>query len=382
MRILHVIASACPEGGGPIEGVCQRGKELTDLGHTIEIACCDPPSSPWLSGIPFIVHAMGPSTGKYLLTHRLSPWLLHNASKFDGVVVNGLWQFHSYATWQAMRACKKPYVLFTHGMLDPWFKKTYRLKHCKKLLYWLAVESRVIRDAEYVLFTSEEERLLARHSFWPYAARERVVRYGVRGPDGDREQQRETFFAHYPELRAKRLLLFLGRIHPKKGCDLLIQAFANIAHMDANLHLVMAGPDQHGWRKELELMAGKARIAHRISWPGMIKGDLKWGAYHACAAFVLPSHQENFGIAVAEALACQKPVLISNRVNIWREVERHNAGWIADDTASGISVLLAKWLADSRKSEELGRNARLCFETAFDVHGSATDLLGILRGLK
>ncbi|HMG05900.1 MAG TPA: hypothetical protein VK581_10585, partial [Chthoniobacterales bacterium] len=111
---------------------------------------------------------------------------------------------------------------FPHGMLDPWFKRTYPRKHMKKLLYWPWAEYRVLRDAAAVLFTSEEERRLARESFSLYHCKEIVVNYGTAAPEVDLESAREDFLEAFPKLRGQRFFLFLGRLHEKKGCDLLI----------------------------------------------------------------------------------------------------------------------------------------------------------------
>ena len=165
-------------------------------------------------------------------------------------------------------------------------------------------------------------------SFWFYQVREAVVTYGTKTPPSDAARLREVFYAAYPDLRGKRVLLFLSRIQEKKGCDLLIEAFAKVAGQDANLHLMMAGPDQTGWMAKLQAQALALGVADRITWPGMLQGDMKWGAFYASEAFVLSSHQENFGIVVAEALGCGLPVLISDKVNIWREIEADRAGTI------------------------------------------------------
>src|SRR6202035_5181428 len=138
--------------------------------------------------------------------------------------------------------------VFPHGMLDPWFKEAFPLKHLKKWLYWPWADYRVLRDAAAVIFTSEEERLLARESFWLYHAHEEVSPLGVESPTPDSPQSRESFFVRFSQLRNKRILLFLGRLHPKKGCDILIDAFGQIA--DDSLALVLAGPDQVGWQSE------------------------------------------------------------------------------------------------------------------------------------
>lgn len=379
VRILHIISSANPANGGPIEGIRQRGMELVKLGHQVEVATCDDPGAPWLKDLDFATHALGPGKGGYQFTPHLVPWLLENGPRFDAVIANGIWQFSSYATRKAMLKLGKPYFVFTHGMLDPWFKKTYPLKHIKKALYWPGGEYRVLRDAAAVLFTSEEEMLLARESFRPYQVNERVVRYGTSRPSGNRQSQVEQFLHTFTALQHNPYLLFLSRIHPKKGVDLLIRAFADV-YKDQPHQLVIAGPDQVGWAEDLKRMADELNIQDRIVWTGMLSGDLKWGAYHGCEAFVLPSHQENFGIVVAEALACGKPVLISNKVNIWREIESAGAGFVAEDTEEGTLTMLQTWLdMSSRNREEMGCDAQKCFEDNFEIAASADSLLSVIK---
>lgn len=378
-RILHVIASADPEGGGPIEGIRQIAKALEVYGHEIHLASCDPPDAPWLSQIPLKLHPLGPARTKYGYTPRLIPWLLEHGPSFDAVIVNGIWQYNSLATRKAMRKLGRPYVVFTHGMLDPYFKRAFPLKHLKKWLYWPWGEYRNLRDAAAVLFTCEDERVLARQSFWLYKANERVVNYGTAGPGEDREGQVEAFLSEYPHLRDRRFLLFLSRIHPKKGCDLLIKAFARVAAQDPELRLVIAGPDQVGWQAELMRLAKSLGVEGRIDWTGMLAGDKKWGAFHACEAFVLPSHQENFGIVVAEALACSRPALITDRVNIWREIKEDGAGLVGSDTEDSVAAVMAKWLQLSESERAaMGQRARACFEKRFQIENAARSLLDVL----
>src|SRR5262249_60464072 len=102
---------------------------------------------------------------------------------------------------------------------------------------------------------------------------------------------------------------------------MMIEPLAGVAAEEPRLHLLMAGPDQTGWVRQLKTRAEALDVADRITWPGMLQGDAKWGAFYCSEAFMLPSHQENFGISVAEAIGCGLPVLISDKVNIWREVQ-------------------------------------------------------------
>lgn len=383
MKLLHVIPSLNPKGGGPIEGVVQIARDLQERGCESHVVCFDEPGKPYLEGLPLATYPLGRGALGYAYNPKLVPWLKGNLDRFDAVVIEGLWQYHAFGTWRALRRSQKPYFVFTHGMLDPWFKHTYPLKHLKKWLYWPWGQYPVLRDATAVLFTCEEERILARQSFWLYKANEVVVGYGTTRPVGDVAQQRTSFLSKYPELEGKRLFLFLSRIHEKKGCDLLIEAFANVSKKDEELHLVIAGPDQTGWKKELIELSRKLGVENRITWTGMISGDLKWGAFHAAEAFVLPSHQENFGVVVAEALACGVPTLISNKVNIWREVEAEGAGIVANDTLDGTTELFKKWIELDMASQAVMREkAVACFESRFEMGKTAQNLIDVIAGNK
>lgn len=342
---------------------------------------CDDPTAPWLANCGLSkVYALGPARFGYAYAPKLVAWLKENASSYDAVVVNGLWQYHGFAAWRALAGSKKPYFVFTHGMLDPWFKRTYPLKHLKKWLYWPWAEYRVLRDAKAVIFTCEDERLLARESFWLYKVNEAVTAYGTDTPPQDADRLSSTFFQAFPECAGKRLALYLSRIHEKKGCDLLIEAFAKVAVRDPNLRLVMAGPDQTGWATELKAQAERLGLKDRITWTGMVQGDLKWGAFHACEVFCLPSHQENFGIVVAEALACGKPVLISNKVNIWREIESDNAGFVDVDTVEGTLKNFERWLSlDAQCYAQMSDRAKACFAKRFHIRRAAERLVEIIR---
>jgi glycosyltransferase involved in cell wall biosynthesis len=376
LRILHVARSIDPRSGGTYEGArCLAASQLAS-GHTVETVTLDAPGL--AHAMPGAAHLVGPGAGSYGRTTALDRWLDDNLARFGVVVVHGLWQYHGFAARKACRKAGVPYAVFPHGMLDPWFKRTYPLKHLKKWLYWPWGEYRVLRDAAAVLFTAEEERQAARRSFWLYRAREEVVGFGTEPPPEDPAAQREAFLARFPDLRGKRLLLFLGRVHPKKGVDTLMRAFA--AH-GGGLHLVMAGPDPDGMQPALEQLAGSA--ASRITWTGMIQGAEKWGAFRCADAFILPSHQENFGVAVAEALACGVPVLISRRVNIWREIEQAGAGWTAEDDEAGCAGLVRRWAASSAdEGARLRAATRPCFVAHFAMAGAAARLDAVLRRLR
>ncbi len=373
-RILHAVRSLAPEAGGPMEGIRRLAAIGKQQGYDLEALSLDPPDAPFLSSLPFRAHPLGPVESKYGYTPKLSRWLRDNLNHYDGVVINGLWQFHSYGTYREIRG-KKPYVVFCHGMMDPWFKKRYPLKHLKKWLYWAPFEYRVLRDARRVMFTSEMEKTLAEESFWLHKWTPQVVPYGTTGPDVDETSAREAFFGVCPELRGKPFLVYLSRIDRKKGCDLLVEAFARFMR-ESQVKLVMAGPDATNWRPELEATAMKLGIADRIVWPGMLAGAQKWGAFYASEAYILPSHQENFGIAVAEALACARPVLTTKQVNIWPDLVEARCGYVEDDTLAGVEALLRKWSATGPEERiRMGQRGLELFSRRYNLRRTAPCIL-------
>ena len=166
----------------------------------------------------------------------------------DVAVVNGLWQYNSVAARSAFRG-QLPYVVFSHGMLDPWFNKQYPLKAFKKKIFWQLFQHAALRDAAAVCFTTEEEKQLARQSFQPYQVQEEVVSYGTASPPPATEAHNEAFFNTCPNLRGKPYLLYLSRIHPKKGCDLLIEAFAQIAKAQPRAPRTQRPAISHRWSR-------------------------------------------------------------------------------------------------------------------------------------
>jgi glycosyltransferase involved in cell wall biosynthesis len=430
MRILHIITRMDPVGGGPQE-VVRLLLRYAPPGYEQEVVTLDDPTSAFLQNDNATIHALGGSA-KGFVTPQLTHWLRTNRDRFDGIILHGLWEYASLSVLRAV-AGHKPYVVFAHGMLDPYFKRNAPLKHLKKWLYWLPVQYWTLRRAHRVLFTTEAERNLATHSFWLYHWNPLVVALGAEAPPTDLTACTDAFFALCPAVKGKRFLLFLGRIDPKKGCDLLIHAFSTPnavistdqplnaiistdqplnavistdqplnavistdqrerrdpcilsgppikpaqreIHSD-DLHLVLAGPAPLHWSNTLAELALAHGIEDRIHFPGMLTGPTKWGAFAASEAFILPSHQENFGIAVVEALACGKPVLITHPVNISAELAADGAALVEPDTPQGTANLLTRWLAlTPEQRANMATAARNSFITRYDMRMNARAIL-------
>jgi glycosyltransferase involved in cell wall biosynthesis len=388
LKILQLVHTLDPSVGGVAAAVLALSRGLARRGHKIDIVVLDDPSTvvasavrgptPAADELDLRVHALGSGLTSYRYSRALWPWLRQHGGDYDRVIVNGIWQYLSFAAWRRYAGSSIPYYVFPHGMLDPWFKETFPLKHLKKWLYWPWAEYRVLRDAAAVIFTSDEERLQARKSFWLYRCRGKVSPLGVEAPPISSNAKSE-FLSRYPQLQNSRNFLFLGRLHPKKGCDILLEAFAQL-RSNNSIFLILAGPDQVGWESDLRRQVTRLNLTNRVVFTGMLEGSMKQSAFANAEAFVLPSHQENFGISVVEALAVRVPVLISNRVNIWREIEADRAGYVETDDLAGTTRLLQHWTDTAPAEREMIRqNARRCFEQRFEINRAVDSLLQVLN---
>ena len=417
MKTLHVIGSMDPVSGGPCQGLRNSIPSLLENGFNNEVVTFDSPANkpPTLDAFP--IHRLGPANNAWRYSAQFHPWMLANLPQFNIVLIHGLWLYLSYAAWKAVIRQRRfqnssniKLFLMSHGMLDPWFQRhpSRRLKAWRNWLYWKVIEKHVVNGVDGLLFTCEQELLLARETFPGYRPRREInVGYGLAEPPARTPEMYAAFRAATPELNGRPYLLFLSRIHPKKGVDLLLKAYASVLRNGTIERpsppaplletgrgepigmgglrrevpdLVVAGPIDSEYARRMISMAKELGVSDRVHFPGMLSGDAKWGAFYGCEAFVLPSHQENFGIAVAEALACSKPVLISNQVNIWREIESSCAGIVADDTEQGTYQLLERWGAmPVLEKESIGLRARACYRQHFDIAVSTHRMAEALR---
>jgi glycosyltransferase involved in cell wall biosynthesis len=394
VKVLNVIGSVDPRGGGTTDHVFSSSQVWSRRGHECHILCLDPPDAACVARAPVVTFALGSQGRLYNFARRIFPflrygytpnlvrWLKKNARSYDAVILNGLWNYTSYGSWLALRKSHVPYYVCPHGMLDPWLKEAYPTNHFLRTVFWNLFEWKVLRDARGIFFACEQEKQLAGQSFLRGTYHGYVVGYGTQDVSGDQDAQKSAFLSKFPRVRGRKLILFLSRIHPKKGLDLLIRAFARHAEKLFEFDLLIAGPDDIGLKAQLTKIAVKTGIGGRIHWTGMLTGDEKWGAFRLAEFFVLPSHQENFGIAVVEAMALAVPVLITKKVNIWREVQSCGAGRVVideiDEIADGLQYMCS--LPQSER-EIMAAKARDCFLERFNLDKNATELLNLMMSL-
>lgn len=374
MKILRITQSMNPKQGGVVEAINQAALSFNSQISTMDVLCFDAPDSPWLK-VPrnYTVYAIGEGKTAYGFNFYYLKWLYRNAKNYDTVIIDGLWQFYVTGGY-LLKLIGVPYCVFVHGMMSPYFNKD-RLKFLKKLPFWLAIDRNVIAMASKVIFTCEEERNLATVSLPFYRGNAVVATLGVTGSSESEATLKDSFEKQFPELKNKKILLYLSRLHAIKGIDMLIDALAQIDNYPTDYILAIAGPGTKSIKEELVKQITKLGLQERVVFLGMLSGEVKWGAYKAADVFILPSHQENFGIVVAEALSTSTPVLITNKVNIWREIQEGGAGFIENDDVLGVKALLVQWfaLADDLKSE-MSMHAFTCYEDNFSTYSATVAL--------
>ncbi|WP_235841633.1 glycosyltransferase [Confluentibacter sediminis] len=386
-KILHVVSSMDPVFGGVSKAVRTIATSLMENGIVNEVVSLDDIQADFINNDSFKLHALGSSKNPWAYNSKLLPWLKDNLHYYDVVMVHGLWLYSSYVVYLAINSMRKQdrlkYFVMPHGMLDPYFQKAEgrRLKAIRNWLYWKLIEYKVVNNADGLLFTCEEERLLAKQPFKPYKPKkEYIVGLGVDVPPIHNADMDKAFQNCCKSLENRPFLLFLSRIHQKKGVDLLLEAYKRCIS-EVDLDLVIAGPgcESDYGKYLLKTVSEDSKLKSRVHFTGMLSGNAKWGAFYNADAFILPSHQENFGIAVVEALACGTPVLISDKVNIWREIKNGNGGFVEQDDLRGTTNLILKWVAlKTHEKKIMEQNAKKTFLEHYAIQLVAKRLVELL----
>jgi glycosyltransferase involved in cell wall biosynthesis len=366
MRTLHVIPSLAESDGGPSKAALEMCRELTRRSHNAEIYTTNATAqsrSDVLLGQPLSVHGVNvtyfPINGGtyYKYSYSMAAALKATIPRYDIVHIHSLYQFPSTAAAHYCRKYRVPYILRPHGTLDPFLYKRHPLR---KRIYELMIERRNLAAAAAVHFTSEEELRLATRSGLDFKGA--VVPLGVELDDPLPCAARAAD-SLWPELRGKRVILFLSRINFKKGLDILAAAFGEVHKVRADAHLVIAGPDIDGYGTKVREWLTAAAALEAATFTGMVLDTRKAALLSRADLFVLPSYSENFGIAVVEAMGAGLPIVISNRVNIWREIDAAHAGFVVTPDARELATAILALLDNPGMARSMGeRGHRLARE--------------------
>jgi len=365
MRVLQVTPALAPVYGGPSRVVSQLSRAIAAQGVRVDIVTTNAAGVDvlpvrlgeplWEDGVRTYYFPRQWPRG-YTFSRPLWRWLLREVGNYDVVHVNAVFSFSTAAASRAALRRSKPYVVSPHGMLAPW---CLRYKRWKKAPYYRFVERRTLTAASaiHALTPGEADAIRSLGLATPVF----VVPNGVNCAEFQSLPPRDLLRDRHPELMRGRLVVFLGRLDPIKGLDVLIGAFARMLRARSDLsdvRLVLAGPDLTGYRRTLEELARTEGLAGRVHWTGWVDGAERLAILGAADVVVLPSRFEEFPVVVLEAMAAGRPVIISSACNIARDIQSGGAGLAVPLDDGGLEEAMARMLSDEDLRRAIGESGR------------------------
>lgn len=367
IKILHVIDTTNPKSGGPVEGLKQLYKYYKKNNIFVEILSSDNNlySENFKKDLPKI-NTIGRQSCFFKYNSKLIPWLEENIYRYDLIIVEGIWLYHNFAVMSVAKKFNKPYFVFIHGAMAPWLNKFLTFKYLKKKIFYNLFQRRFLINSKAVFFTSSIEMKNAKKGFNLSGIIKKNIGYGILGNQNLTKFKKTLFLTKYPQFKNKKILLYLGRIHEIKGLDILIKSFLKLYKFNKNYHLIIAGPSNKKYLFYLKSLTNK--FENNITWFDDIYGQLKWDLFNLCDFFCQPSHHENFGITIIEALSSKKPVIISNKVNIYKIINKYNAGFVGNDEQKSFDKALFKINSINKNTyKKLSKSAYKCFVNEFNL---------------
>jgi glycosyltransferase involved in cell wall biosynthesis len=387
LKVLHVIPAVAPRYGGPSQAIFEMCRALADRGLDVALATTDadgPSRLPVRIGT-FVTYQGVPTRffsatwgERFNYSSAMSRWLRRNVKKFEVVHLHAVF---SHPCLAAARACRRrgvPYIVRPLGSLDPW---SMRQKAFIKKIVWQLTARQMLEGAAAIHYTTHAERELSEGSL--SLERGVVIPLGIGSEDRTSPRGGEVFRDKHPELGRAPYVLAMSRIHPKKNYELLIEAFLSLTARAELAHwrLVIAGDGPDDYITTLNQLAGRRGGSGKVFFVGWLEGAEKASVLRGASLFALPSQQENFGIAVAEALAAGIPALVSEQVNLAADIEEWSAGWVAPLDLPGFSRSLAEALDDCEERRRRGDAGKHLTAERFSWPAISAQMLKLYRAV-
>ncbi len=380
MRVLQVVPSLSPEWGGPVtvvtnlvQGLVRNNIETTVFAVTGRRVGERPVKLDGVRTCLFKTDLLARLwTGH---APELAKELRREVSSHDLVHIHELWHYPHYAAYRAAQWATKPYLITIHGELDAW---ALSQKSLRKRVYMALWQRRILAGAAALqAITEEEKRQVQVHGVWSPVA---VIPNGVHPEAYQNLPPRTEFEQRHPELAGGTVILFLGRIHPKKGLDLLARAFGGIVRDRRSAFLVIAGPDEDGYRGRVEAMLEAEGALGKTVFTGALSGRDKLAALGAADVFVLPSYSEGFSVATLEAMASGLPVVVSRQC-FFPEVAGAGAGLIVETDVNELASALIRLIDDPEERQRMGVRGQALVRERYNWDTITDKIIGLYEGV-
>jgi len=366
-KILKIISSIDPSYGGPSRGVINTSIHLSKRGYLVDIVTIDKHKFNFdLSKNIRFINFKNYFGINYRFSIDFFLWLYKNRNKYQIIVVHGLWQFQTLA---ARLLIKKKYYVYTHGQLDPYFRIDIK-KKLKKFFYWYFIEYKNLQNSISILLTTEGEKSNLNKTFVnTKKIKKKVTGYGIFPQKKlNKKIAVSKFYKKFEFLKNKNFFVFIGRFDEKKGCDIIIDAVKKIDKKLNSLILFVGPCPDRIYKKNLINIVKKYNLSSKIYFSDALYGDLKWASIYLSRAMLLPSHGENFGISLVESLSMSRPVITSNKVNIYQDIFKYKCGLISNNNVASFSNKLLTFEKLNRQEYlRMCVNAKKCFNEKFNL---------------
>lgn len=360
MKVLHVIPSISERAGGPSQAIFPMCRALQEQGIDVLLATTDEGVETKASRDDHPVNFNNVPTlffpaqfgNSFKYSRPFSTWLADNVSQFDIVHIHAVFNHACIAAAGACRKNKVPYIVRPLGTLDPWSMKQ---KSLRKRIFWQAGIKKMLSAAAAIHYTTDAEQQAVESTLGLNHGC--VVPLGVEMEPMNRVRAEIKLAERFSELRGHPYVLVLSRLHPKKGLEVLQNAFLSLAQIEEfkKVRLVLAGEGEESYVQFLRARIQRAPAAQSIMFPGWLAGERKDAVLQNASLLALPSRQENFGVCVMESLACGVPVLVSPQVNLAEQIQTAGAGWIAELDETKLKAAMMEALSSPTERARRGK---------------------------
>lgn len=383
MRTLHFLNKIRTEDGGVVRAVLDLCGGLAAAGVDVTLVVSDATDAPqsWKDGAPGTpkIELVDPPTGAL---KKLPKSSLHRIEELirdmDIVHLHAVWNPANLQIAKIARAQRKPYIASTHGMLDDWCMSQ---RMPKKKIFLAMGGRRFLEEAARAHFTADGER--AQSMKWLPKGQAAVIPLMFDLSEFDELPGPGPFVAEFPDALEDGVptLLFLSRLHYKKGVEVLIDAVEILRERGKPARCLIAGSGDDKYEAQLKAKVEQAGLGSEIRFLGMVVGKAKVSLFESADVFILPTSQENFGFVLPEAMACRTPVITTKGVDIWPELDACGGAVIVKQDATEIADAATKVLADPEKAQQMGDAGREWVFATLDAAKVVSKFIGLYQNV-